>query len=528
LNSLPTSSTVAQLSCLHHPATTAESCDIGRLPTDTPPDDHALPVPHRQTSFAQYPATTATSGRCDAGPLTIHVLPYDVLLGIFGYYLSWKGSAWPALVHVCQRWRNFVLGSVRHLKLQLYCIGGKPVRKMLDIWPPLPIILHHINPPSWDVDNIVAALECNDRVRDIDLTGVARPQLQTILAAMQMSFPALTHLALMSDLLSTVAPVVSNSFLGGSAPSLRSLVLGRIPFPGLPNLLLSSTNLVDLALYHVPNSGPISLEAMATCLSRLTRLNSLSLDFQSTQLFPDRERRRPPRFVLPALTRFSFRGVRGYLEDLVSRIDAPLLEDLDVVFHYEPMLETPQFAQFLSRIPKLETCKEVHVAFLSEMVIVQLCCPFSMVPRFFLMTACMFHEQLSYLAEVCRTSLSPFLLLEHLCITDQSGVSRQQDPGDIEADQWLGILGPFAAAKHLYLSKEIMPRIAPALRLVGESLTPPVLPSLRCLLLEKPYPSGPVEDAIRKFITARELSDRPIVIRDWDGLYWSSRGDVDD
>ncbi|KAI0272197.1 hypothetical protein BGY98DRAFT_1099858 [Russula aff. rugulosa BPL654] len=323
---LPTSSTVAQLSCLHHPATTAESCDIGRLPTDTPPDDHALPMPHRQTSFAQYPATNATSGCCDAGPLTIHVLPYDVLLGIFGYYLSWKGSAWPSLVHVCQRWRNFVLGSVRHLKLEIYCTGGKPVRKMLDIWPPLPIILHHINPPSWDVDNIVAALECNDRVRDIDLTGIARPQLQTILAAMQVSFPVLTHLALMSDLLSTVVPVVSNSFLGGSAPRLRSLVLGRIPFPGLPNLLLSTTNLVDLALYHVPNSGPISLEAMATCLSRLTRLNSLSLDFQSTQLFPDRERRRPPRFVLPALTRFSFRGVRGYLEDLVSRIDAPLLD----------------------------------------------------------------------------------------------------------------------------------------------------------------------------------------------------------
>jgi hypothetical protein len=70
LNSLPTSSTVAQLSFLHHPATTAESCDIGRLPTNTPPGD-ALPVPHRQTSFAQYPATNATSGRCDAGPLIV-------------------------------------------------------------------------------------------------------------------------------------------------------------------------------------------------------------------------------------------------------------------------------------------------------------------------------------------------------------------------------------------------------------------------------------------------------------------------
>jgi hypothetical protein len=46
------------------------------------------------------------------------------------------------------------------------------VRRTLDIWPPLPIVLDHINPPLWDVDNIVAALECNERVRDsIDLTA---------------------------------------------------------------------------------------------------------------------------------------------------------------------------------------------------------------------------------------------------------------------------------------------------------------------------------------------------------------------
>lgn len=523
MNSLPTSSTVAKPSFLHHPATTTKSCDTGRLATNTPLDD-TLPVPIRQTPSIQYPATTATSDSelCDASRLTIDILPDDVLLGIFASYLSWKESAWPTLVHVCQRWRNLAFDTPRHLKLQLYCSRGKPLRRTLDIWPPLPIVLQHINPPVQDVDDIVAALECNDRVRDIDLMGIAYPQLRIILAKMeQVSFPALTHLRLMSCPSLIMVPAVPNSFLGGSAPLLRTLVLSHIPFPGLPKLLLSATNLVNLDLYNVPNSGHISPEAMATCLSTLTRLNSLGLDFQSYRLTPDQESRRPPRSVLPSLTRFYFRGVREYFEDFVSRIDAPLLERVRFVFQRQLVLDTPQLAQFLNRIPKLKTCKEVHVSLHSDVVTIELRLPSSMVPRFFLMTACHLDERLSSLARFCRSSLSLLPPLEHLCITDQPGVSRRQDRGDFDKNQWLGILRPFAAAKNLYLSKEIVPHIAPALQLVGESLA---LPSLQNLFLENPHPSGPVNDAIEKFIMARQLSDRPIVIHDWDRLFWSSRG----
>ena len=353
---------------------------------------------------------------------------------------------------------------------------------------------------------------------------------------MQVPFPELSVLCLSYGGLSYM-PVLPDSFLGQSAPRLRYLTLTSIPFPGLPKLLLSATHLVNLWLINIPHSGYISPEAMATCLSTLTRLISLSLGFQSPRPPPDQESQRPPpptRFVLPALTQFLFRGVSQYLEDLVARIDAPLVLKhwrLDFVFlpGHQLILDTPQLAQFLSRIPKLKTCKEVHVMLLHEMVAVRLYLPFSRLPRFFLTTTCKaLNQKLSFLAQVCRSSLSLLPSLEHLCIIDRSGVSQQQYPDDFENHQWLEILRPFVAAKNLYLSKEIVPRIAPALRLVGEGLTPPVLSSLRCLFLEKPYPSGPVEDAIRKFVTARQLSDRPIVIRDWHGLYWSSRGDVDD
>ena len=70
---------------------------------------------------------------------------------------------------------------------------------------------------------------------------------------------------------------------------------------------------------------------MVTCLSVLTRLEILVIGFESPRSRPDRKSRRPPpptRTLLPVLTEFHFRGHEKYLEDLVARIDAPLLDNL--------------------------------------------------------------------------------------------------------------------------------------------------------------------------------------------------------
>ena len=414
------------------------------------------------------------------------------------------------------------------------------MRRTLDIWPPLPIVIDHLSPSLWDVpgevDDIVAALERNDRVCNIYLKGVARSPLQIILAKMHVSFPALTHLKLLSEFGVSESAVVPDSFLGGSAPRLRSLSLGRIPFPGLPKLLLSATNLVYLSLSNVPRSGYISPEAMATCLSTLTRLNSLGIDFQfDFRPPPDQESRRPPpptRSVLPALKTFYFGGFSEYLEDLVARIDTPRLFEywrFNFLFLHQIILDTPQLAQFLTRIPKLKTCKEAQAILFDGTVAVRLYLPFTRARRLFLSTACTGNAlvlQLLFLAQVCRSSLSLLPSLKHFGIIDGSGVSRQKGPDDFEINQWLEILLPFATAENLYLSKKIVPRIAPALELVGESPTE-VLPSLQSLFLQMPYPSGSVEDAIGKFVSARQLSGRPIVVHDWDGRSWSGPRQVD-
>jgi hypothetical protein len=298
--------------------------------------------------------------------VTIETLPDVALLEIFNFYVDEekKIEVWRTLVHVCRKWRNIVFESPRRLELRLYCTAGTPVMKTMGVWPLLPIVIWGDGHEIWGVDNIIAALKHNDRVCRIDLWRVPSSQWQTVLAAMQNSFPTLTRLQL--EFNDETTPVIPTSFLGGSTPRLQRLFLNGVPFPGLLKLLLSATDLAYLCLWRIPYSGYISPEAMVACLSVLTRLEKLYIGFESPLCRPDRGSRRPSpptRTVLPVLTKLRFKGASEYLEDLVARIDAPLLEKLGITFFHQLMFDTPQLTQFISRTPNLKARDQARVFF---------------------------------------------------------------------------------------------------------------------------------------------------------------------
>jgi hypothetical protein len=270
--------------------------------------------------------------------VTIHILPDDVLLGIFDRYgednLYCHTWWWETLVHVCQRWRNVVFASPRRLHLLVACNGRTPTRRSLDIWPPFPIVVTCF---PWDarnengVDNIIAALEHRDRVSKITLDGPSIV-LERFAAVMREPFPALTHLHLSSYIYQWRALALPETFLGGFAPSLRSFTLTRVSFPALPTLFSSSSQLVSLRLSDIPAAGYISPADMATCLAGLPNLEVLSIGFRSPSP-SDRTNPPPPtRVVLPTLNYFECGGDRKYLEDFVARIDTPLLHSRDTSF----------------------------------------------------------------------------------------------------------------------------------------------------------------------------------------------------
>ena len=455
--------------------------------------------------------------------MTIDDFPDLVLLEIFDIYMyyAYEREEWHTLVHVCQRWRNIVFGSPHRLDLRLFCTHRTPVRKMLDIWPQLPIDVMGFHLEKWATDDILAALEGTDRICELTLNPFRLSILrwEIILAEMLQPFPALTSLRLLS--VPESAPDVPASFLGGYAPRLQKLELEHFPFPGLPKLLLSATHLVSLQLSAIPPSAYISPKAMVTSLSLLTRLENLEIGFIFHRSRPDpRIRHSPPltRTLLPVLTALQFRGVSEYLEDLVAQIDAPLLNSLRITFSHQLIFDTPQVTQFISRTPnfKAHPGVEAQMAFCNWKIRVELPCQ-SLSRRLNLGILCRQSDwQLSSLAQVCNSSFPQPLIspVEYLFIRKIFRELHWQD--DIENSQWLEVLQPFTGVKELYVSRKFVPHIAPVLReLVEEGATEVLLPALQILFLEEPLPSGPVKEMIEQFVAARQLASHPIALSIW-------------
>jgi F-box-like len=473
-------------------------------------------------------ATSATPAklnliRCRPRIIPINKLPDEVLIEIFDFYvvedpdqfLKRSTEAWQLLVHVCRRWRRLVFASPRRLNLRLFCKPEVPVRDKLDIWPALPLLIQGSISPS-NVDNILAVLNRHDRVSMIHLSYFrTTPEVEKVWAAMHVPFPKLTVLRLWSD--DFKAPIVPDSFLGGSSPLLREIWLNAVPFPGLPKLLLSATHLTEIFLKNITRSGYFSPETMITCLSALTSLKTLHLGFLLRSR-PDSESRHPSsptRSILPALTEIQFKGTEEYLEDLVSRIDAPQLNALFVSLINQIDFGVPQLAQFISRTPMFTTLSEARVGFCGDSVRLTLSSSRFGFEELKILLSCEESDrQLSTLARVW-TSFSPlFSKLNNFFIHEVEYMQPHwQD--NVESHDWLELLLPFTAVESLYVSKEFVPGITAALQELVRKRITEVLPTLRNLFLEGLRRSGPAHKNIGLFVFARQLLGRPIAVSLW-------------
>jgi F-box-like len=475
------------------------------------------------------------------------MLPNDVLLDIFDLSLdvTWR-TKWHRLVHVCQKWRKIVFSAPRRLNLELICQDEKPVRNTLYVWPPLPIKMFYFgvqksssylnNKFGDDVDNIIAALEHKDRICEMTLFNARSSEMEEMLAAMQEPFPALVNLKLRpkSSFGEAQDVRVADSFLGGSAPRLQLLSLDRIrlPFLGLQVLLSSASGLNRLLLKNVPNSVYFSPDEIVTCLSGLTRLKELEITFQSPRSRPVRESRHPPpptRILLSDLTKLTFQGVSEYLEDLVAQIDAPPLQTLSITFFHQLFIHTPQLSRFIGRAPRLKGHDEARVVFTHLSARVTLRLPSwsedSREQEIRVRISCKHPDlQLLSLVQVCTSSFPQTFIptVKHLYVLENRAYEPawETDLWDWETNvqnaQWLQLLQPFVAVRDFYISKKFVPLIAPALdELVGERITE-ALPALDCLFLDGLRVSGPIRDAIRSFVAARQISTHSIAASYWD------------
>ena len=455
--------------------------------------------------------------------MSISKLSDNVLLEIFdfyrnqdlndrGYFAAWN---WHTLVHVCRRWRQIILASPNRLDLRILCTQRTPVRKSLSIWPPFPITVYYCNPPRGIAnkyeDNIVAALEHPDRVRylKLDLTGM---QLEKLVPVMQDSFPVL--MALDIFLRNGNSIVLPADFLGGSAPCLKIIHFDAIPFPGLPALLLSATDLVTLELNNIPPKGYISPDAIIGSLVALPRLKHLTIVFEylTTQLIRTHPPLPPTTHVfLPALTSFNFQGAGKYLEALVVPIDGPQLTRILIDYSDESDgLVVAEFSKFFDRSASPEiipTLAKVHISgFAAQFDMYRHANHlYSDSHHPSTRLSCQgFNLLVPELAHIFSQFFTVVSTIVHLKIYFPfvSGL-----PLVTTGAEWLPFFNHLSTVQALYISPAFARHIARGLANFTGEMIAEAWPSLDLICLEDQPTSS-----LKKFILARRLSGRPVTV----------------
>lgn len=466
--------------------------------------------------------------RRDIGYITIDTLPNEVLLEIFKFYVCGDGGEeeWEGLVHVCRRWRDIAFAAPRSLDMRLVCTGGTPAREMIDIWPALPIFIRVDRLFDEDVDNVVAALERNDHVCEISIYDISYDALETFVSVMQNPFPELTHLFLgmpsfpFSD--ADTAPVLPESFMGGSAPRLQSFRLNTISFPAVPKLLSSARHLVHLTLRHIPPYRYFPpAEAMVDCLSTLTRLERLEINFQFSlpPSRPVRAGRRPPplRTILPFLTSLYFRSGVEHIEEFYTRIQAPLLDHLHLTFLNPATLDIRRISLFTGSTEPFDELDQAHILFDHDLVKVTLSPrnETTSVKSLKLSVRCRNSVwQLRSLIHSCDRFFPPLNELERFDVCKLEGRHSPLWADNAENARWLELLHLLATVEDLYLSEGLALHVALALREFTRQGGTEVLHALRNLFIEE-FKPGLVQEAIVDFVAARQLSCRPVDIKCW-------------
>ena len=272
-----------------------------------------------------------------------------------------------------------------------------------------------------------------------------------------------------------------------------------------------------LKLWSIPQSGYIAPKAMNTVLSALPRLKELELKFLSPRSRAVRATRYTPpltRIILPVLTSFGFKGDSEYLEDFLSRIDAPLLSSISIVFFNQLLFNTPLLGHFINRTEGLKGPQQARIFLCSVGFVFTLSQRNSIAEHksLSLSISCRPSDWLlSSLAQLCGFSLPPFSTLMRLKIYQDLSFERHWED-DMENTQWLELLQPFAFVEDLVLCDKTAGLVAPALQeLIGEGVTD-VLPALQNLFIEGPQPSGQINEAIGKFVGARRHPGHPITV----------------
>jgi hypothetical protein len=472
----------------------------------------------------------------DSGPqgTPIHILSNDALLNVFSLCRpvilyddeaednrnleggDWDGECWwYQLVRVCRRWRYLILGSPSYLRLCLVCTTGTPVAHMLANSPPLPLIIDHIlkdqdhDITAEDEDGILLALQHRHRVQRIRLE-MSVPKLQKLVTAMDEEFPMLEFLYITAPTEQDASLVLPQTL---QAPHLLHLVLDNVTCPITSPLLTPTTGLVTLSLMEIRSSANLRPHDLLQRLALMPQLETLGIDFHSPISSRDIEsqlRCMPMVHVtLPNLRWFGFRGVSAYLEALLPRITAPLLEKLQILFFNQLTFSVPHLLEFIRSAENLRF-SSARVTFHEGGISTRLY-PHEGAKMYALYVDVRCKQpdwQVASAVQILNTLRSVFSSVEHLALEyDMISSERHNEANHA---QWRKLLESFNDVKTLLVDAGLVRDLSHSLQLDdGESLPVELLPELK----EVSYSVvDDADDIFTPFIDARQKAGRPVTL----------------
>ena len=427
----------------------------------------------------------------------IHIIDDDSLLNVFYLYRpfllgeddddedhhlfggegGWdRGRWWYKLAHVCQRWRNVVLGSASYLGVSLVCTNGTPVADMLAHSPHLPLVIDYYLDEDEDItaedeEGSILALKQYDRVRRVRLRMPAT-SLHKLIVTMDDEYPILEYLIIFHA--TEDKSLISHFPETLQAPHLRHLLLFGFTFPIGSRLLTTAADLVTLGLFMIHPSTYFHLNTLLQWLSFMPQLETLCIRFDFP--VPDRDVERqlthalnPPLNTIPAslpnIQVLRFSGITPYFEALFHWTTAPHLKSLELELFNQLTYSVPRLRHFVNitenlrfQSAKLEFNNEQFVAGMYPHEDAKMYALRIIVNCYHL------DWQVSSATQIFNSLGPMFSAVEHLTVEHEEHSLSSEEHNEADTTEWRKLLGSFSNVKTLRIEKGLVKELSRCLK----------------------------------------------------------------
>jgi hypothetical protein len=246
----------------------------------------------------------------------------------------------------------------------------------------------------------------------------------------------------------------------------------------------------------------------------MARLEELSVSFTIPVPRPraEGELLRAPKtsVTLPSLKQFRFRGVAAYLESLVARIRAPLLQRISIILFNQLAFTLPRLSRFINAQEGLGY-RTVSVKFDHEAVSIAIRHPMHLSDGVFdLDVRCnQFDWQVDSAGQVCGALLPVLSDAEKLALYFYGPTLPPKWQGEVGSTVWHDLLLPFNGVKKLWIDTALSLELSSLQPDEGLGSSPDrLLPELR--ELETKLEIGQAKNAFTPFLDARRLAGHPV------------------